>query len=62
MFVASTKTITIPQAEYDHLIDDSEFLECLRVAGVDNWEGYSDAQEEYNSTHKIDDEEKEVGD
>lgn len=24
---------------------DSEFLECLKSAGVDNWDGYSEAQE-----------------
>lgn len=25
--------------------EDSEFLECLKSAGVDNWDGYSEAQE-----------------
>ena len=25
--------------------EDSEFLSCLEAAGVDNWEGYSYAQE-----------------
>lgn len=25
--------------------EDLEFLECLRSAGVDNWDGYSEAQE-----------------
>jgi len=27
------------------LIEDSQFLECLVAAGVDNWDGYGDAQE-----------------
>jgi cytochrome c556 len=24
--------------------EESEFLECLKACGVDNWDGYSDAQ------------------
>lgn len=39
------ETITISKKEYDSLIEDSEFLEALRQAGVDNWEGYSYAVE-----------------
>lgn len=38
---------TISKEEYDELSDDSLFLSCLRGAGVDNWDGYSFAQEEY---------------
>ena len=26
------------------LKDDSDFLECLKVKGVDNWDGYEEAQ------------------
>lgn len=33
--------ITITKKEYDQLIKDSEFLNALRAAGVDNWNGYS---------------------
>ena len=29
----------------DQLEEDSNFLNCLRQAGVDNWEGYEDAQD-----------------
>jgi len=29
----------------DNLVEDSNFLNCLRQAGVDNWNGYEDAQE-----------------
>lgn len=25
--------------------EDAEFLQCLKNQGVDNWDGYSDAQE-----------------
>lgn len=32
--------ITISQERYNELIKDSDFLEALRAAGVDNWEGY----------------------
>lgn len=43
-----TKTVTILQKEYDDLCADSELLECLRNAGVDNWEGWDFAMEEFN--------------
>lgn len=39
------ETITISKKEYDSLVKDSEFLQALRAAGVDNWEGYSIAQD-----------------
>lgn len=29
----------------DNLVEDSNFLNCLRQAGVDNWGGYEYAQE-----------------
>ena len=31
----------------DSLVEDSNFLNCLKQAGVDNWEGYEYAQELY---------------
>ena len=33
------------RAELEKVQEDSEFLECLKAAGVDNWDGYSEAQE-----------------
>lgn len=36
--------ITITVELYETMIKHMEFLQCLRAAGVDNWEGYSDAQ------------------
>ena len=39
------ETVTISKEEYDQLIKDQEFLEALRGAGVDNWEGYDYAIE-----------------
>ena len=39
------ETVTISKKEYDQLIEDSGFLESLRAAGVDNWEGYEYARD-----------------
>ena len=30
------------------LVDDSDFLDCLKSAGVDNWDGYDEAKEMYH--------------
>lgn len=29
------------------LLDDSDFLDCLKSAGVDNWDGYDEARKMY---------------
>jgi len=42
--------ITITKKEYNQLIEDSEFLECLEVHGVDNWNGYEDACQMLNES------------
>lgn len=41
-------TVTISRKEYEDLLEDQFFLNCLESAGVDNWEGYEYAQEEFN--------------
>jgi hypothetical protein len=41
------ETVTITKEEYEQLIEDSEFLACLEMMGVDNWCGYSEAVESY---------------
>lgn len=41
-------SITIAASEYKRLKDRVIFLECLEAAGVDNWEGYSDAYKMFN--------------
>ena len=38
--------LLISTEEYKKLKKDQMFLECLQAHGVDNWDGYSDAQEE----------------
>ena len=37
--------VTISRYEYDMLLQDSEFLNCLEACGVDGWYGYGDAYE-----------------
>lgn len=37
--------ISVKEATYDEMADDSRFLCALRNAGVDNWDGYEEAQE-----------------
>jgi len=43
----SKVTVTIPLADYEELLKDQFFLQCLSNAGVDNWEGYEYAIEEF---------------
>lgn len=40
-----SEKVTIAREEYDHLVRRDAFLSALQAAGVDNWEGYSHAQE-----------------
>lgn len=35
--------VTITKKEYDRLLASEKWLQCLNAAGVDNWEGYSEA-------------------
>ncbi|SHO54374.1 YqaJ viral recombinase family protein [Vibrio quintilis] len=39
------ETVTIPKAEYDHLIERDALLTALEAAGVDNWDGWNNAIE-----------------
>jgi hypothetical protein len=43
--------VTITKAEYDKLVADANFLECLEGAGVDNWEGWDFAREEFDALY-----------
>lgn len=36
--------IEIDKKEYDELVSDQKFLNALFLAGVDNWDGYEEAQ------------------
>lgn len=35
--------VTLSKKEYDELVEDSMFLEALRMNGVDNWDWYDEA-------------------
>lgn len=41
--VQKPDVITISRSEYEGLIQSEAKLNALEMAGVDNWEGYSDA-------------------
>ena len=41
--------VTITEEEYEELLADKAFLDCLRNAGVDNWDGYDFAVEEFHN-------------
>lgn len=43
--------VELAEAELDTLTNDSNFLNCLEGAGVDNWEGYSEACDQYREIY-----------
>ena len=45
--MSDDKKISISEEEYKTLLNDSIFLNCLQMMGVDNWDGYDDAIEQY---------------
>lgn len=45
------ENITITKEEYDKLVDEKKFLDALRGAGVDNWDGFDYALELYNENN-----------
>jgi hypothetical protein len=45
------ETVTITIKEYNELLDDRAFLDSLRIAGVDNWQGWDDACDIYNGVN-----------
>lgn len=40
-------SIIISKTEYTKLKNDSNFLRCLESAGLDNWDGYDIASDNY---------------
>ena len=46
--MSNDKKISISEEEYDSLLKDSILLNCLQMMGVDNWDGYDEAIEQYN--------------
>ena len=43
--ISHEKMVTVSKKEYAKLCADQLFLEALINCGVDNWEGYEDAQD-----------------
>jgi hypothetical protein len=43
----NAEMVTITKEEYESLLDSQLWVDCLESAGVDNWEGYDYACEEY---------------
>jgi hypothetical protein len=43
------ETITITKAQYNELIDDQLRLLALQQSGVDNWDWYGDAMDQYRT-------------
>lgn len=41
--------VKITKREYINLLHDSAFLKCLDANGVDNWEGYDIAVDEFRA-------------
>lgn len=52
--VSKPETVTISRTEYEELIRDQYMLNCLRHGGVDNWDGYDDAVEEFCNAYPED--------
>ena len=45
-------TVTITASEYTYLTNRDNKLMCLENAGVDNWDGYDFALEEYTKEYE----------
>lgn len=43
----SNETITISKKEYEELLSAKQKLIALESAGVDNWQGYGEAMQEF---------------
>ena len=54
--VTELETVTIGKFGYLMLKDSDLLLQCLENAGVDNWDGYYYAMEEYRELAEIDEE------
>lgn len=46
--------VSIPDTRYQQLLEAEAMLQALEAAGVDNWPGYSDAQEMMEENDVVD--------
>jgi len=51
--VPGKPTIMVDRAYFKLIQKDSEFLEYLEDSGVVHWEGYKDAEQEYNNDQEV---------
>lgn len=59
--VAPPQTITISKHLYNQLLAADRTLDALYAAGVDNWEGYHDACDEFDEdSDEVDEDSDEV--
>lgn len=49
-----TDTVTIPRKEYEELMRDQYMLNCLHNGGVDNWDWYDDAMNDFREAYPED--------
>jgi len=40
----TVETIQVSKREYEQLLKDQLWLQCLEEAGVDNWQGFDEAR------------------
>lgn len=46
--MSGIKMVTIPEKEYERLLESDRKLDCLECMGVDNWSGYGEAMAIFN--------------
>lgn len=51
--------ITVDRKMFEKIVDDSNFLDCLKACGVDNWDGYGMAKQMFNEQEEQLDSEEE---
>ena len=51
---AQVDTVTISRKEYEELMRDQYMLNCLRGSGVDSWEGYDEAMNDFRNAYPED--------
>ena len=46
----NAEMITVPKDEYESYLKAWQKLQCLEAVGVDNWDGYDFAMEQYEES------------
>jgi hypothetical protein len=56
--MSNSETVTIPKAEYDRLVKDSDKLAGLEAGGVDNWSWYYESLADWRKKYYPDEDEE----